>query len=183
MESGASLSIISIKWIIMKKLIILSLLTVPLAVISIPAKAFTQKEKQAVDELLLVTGEGNIGKEIIENFIPELSKILKDSHPSLDDKALYIVEEEIWATAKSNNYYDTRIKNAFYKIYYKHLTLDEVEQLIEFYRSPLGKKTLEIQPHIEKGAFSTGEKIGRSMAQQIVKNVIKRLKSEGYEIN
>jgi uncharacterized protein (TIGR02145 family) len=61
-------------------------------------------------------------------------------------------------------------------IYDKYYTHDEIKQLIIFYESPVGKKSVEISPVIMKEMMAIGQKWG----EKIVQELLKELMAEGY---
>jgi hypothetical protein len=61
-------------------------------------------------------------------------------------------------------------------IYAKYYTEDELVQLIQFYKTPLGKKVIETLPMITQDSYSAGEEWGRKIAEKVQK----RLKEKGY---
>jgi hypothetical protein len=60
-------------------------------------------------------------------------------------------------------------------IYDKHFSNDEIEGLIAFYETPLGKKLISKLPQIMTETTAAGDKYG----QQIANKVIKRMQAEG----
>lgn len=52
-------------------------------------------------------------------------------------------------------------------IYMKHFTHDEIKQLIEFYESPIGKKTVAKLPLVMQESMAAGQKWGEELGQRI----------------
>ncbi len=61
-------------------------------------------------------------------------------------------------------------------IYEKHFTHEDIKQLIVFYESPIGKKLIKTQPQI----FRESLDVGAEWAQKLGKQVIEKLREEGY---
>jgi hypothetical protein len=61
-------------------------------------------------------------------------------------------------------------------IYDRHLTHQDVKQLIAFYESPVGRKLLGVQPQIVGESMALGQEWGRAAAER----VLKRLNEKGY---
>ena len=61
------------------------------------------------------------------------------------------------------------------EVYTRHLTSDEIEDVIRFYASPTGKKMAEKQPAIAQDMMAAGMKIGQEMARKVAE----KMKAEG----
>ncbi len=60
-------------------------------------------------------------------------------------------------------------------IYEKHFTHDEIEQLIAFYESPIGKKLIKVQPQITIESMTAGQE----WAKELIERIKARLPEEG----
>jgi hypothetical protein len=60
-------------------------------------------------------------------------------------------------------------------VYDKHFSNDEIEGMIAFYETPLGKKLVSVLPEIMTESATAGDKYG----QQIATKVIQRMQAEG----
>jgi hypothetical protein len=81
-----------------------------------------------------------------------------------------------------------KIKNDFYlpcetammvKLYDKYYTKSEIEQLIKFYKSPIGQMFVKAQLQISKDASKQGAEFGKTLGKRIAEE----LKKEGYYNN
>lgn len=52
-------------------------------------------------------------------------------------------------------------------VYSKHLTRDEIEQLIRFYESPIGRRLTAVQPMISQESMTAGQMWGEAMGRVI----------------
>jgi len=50
-------------------------------------------------------------------------------------------------------------------IYARHLTREEIEQLIRFYESPIGRRLTAVQPHISQESMVAGQTWGEAMGR------------------
>lgn len=60
-------------------------------------------------------------------------------------------------------------------IYERHFTHDEIEQLIAFYESPIGKKLIKVQPQITIESMTAGQE----WAKVLIERIKARLPEEG----
>ena len=58
----------------------------------------------------------------------------------------------------------------FIKTYDKHFTEKEIDEIIKFYSSPVGKRMLKKQPDIMLEAFELGQKISKKLMPKYFEN-------------
>jgi hypothetical protein len=119
--------------------------------------AQTQSEK-AIDiaTLLRLTSSSQMGLQLIGQMIQSM----KLSLPS--------VPAEFWETFNEEAERDIgTLIQGLVPVYDKHFTHTEIQGLIEFYKSPLGKKLLEKQPIIMKESYQVGEQWGEGVVEKM----------------
>lgn len=130
----------------------------------LPFFAFSQQEQKEPVYQLMETMELD----------QSISKML-DMMMQMPMIASLNVPEEVWTEFKkefsSNSFMDELAP-----IYKKHYTDEEILQLVDFYKSPLGKKTLEVTPAITTESMAVGQKAG----QEAMQKVMEKLEKMGY---
>jgi len=61
-------------------------------------------------------------------------------------------------------------------IYQKHLTLKDLQEIVKFYESPIGKKMAAAQPAITSESMKVGQQWGMNIAMKVQE----ALKAKGY---
>ena len=56
-------------------------------------------------------------------------------------------------------------------IYARHLSDKEVDDLIRFYESPIGKKLISVQPMIMQESMGAGKEWGRQVGERVVQKL------------
>lgn len=67
-------------------------------------------------------------------------------------------------------------------IYQRHFSRDDLEQLIAFYRSPVGRKFFSELPLIQREAMQVGQQWGAAIGQRIGEESEQRIKEKGYKL-
>ncbi len=67
-------------------------------------------------------------------------------------------------------------------IYADKLTADEINEIIKFYKTPVGAKFVQLQPEIAQQSMQLGQAWSRKLGQDIDQEVRKQLKDRGVEI-
>jgi uncharacterized protein len=116
-----------------------------------------------IKRLFELTGVNNISRQILSQLLNDY----KSHYPEVPQK----VWETIAAELKSDEIIDQIIP-----IYNKYFTNEEIKQLIAFYQTPLGKKTIAVLPQISQESYEVGKRYGLVAAQR----ALKKLEAEGY---
>jgi hypothetical protein len=114
-------------------------------------------------ELLEMTGSGKVGVQVMNNMISAFKTKLPN------------VPVEFWDEI-SKEVNPEGLIELVAPIYAKYYTNDELLQLLEFYKSPLGKKVIANMPLITQDSYQIGEEWGRKIGERVER----RLKEKGY---
>ncbi len=166
----------------MKSIFTAILLTL-IAISTLPSMGFseelTPEKEKVIVKLLEVTGSKNIGLQMGNAINQSLANSLKSSNPEIPNRAFEILAEE------TNNLMVKGIDdlmNSIIPLYHKYFTKTEIEELLAFYETPLGKKTIATLPQLMSESMALGQKWGESMIPELVAKVQSRFKEEGIEI-
>lgn len=132
------------------------------------SKCFTQttSSKEHAKMLLEITGSAKLGTQVMRNMISTFKK----SMPSVPD----IFWEDFLKEAKPEMLIDLLIP-----VYIKYYSDEELVKLIEFYKTPLGKKVTETLPLIAQDSYTIGAEWGKQISEQVVKKLLEK----GYSQN
>lgn len=142
-------------------------------VLASPAAADSAPSKDALRDhaelrsdirrLLVLTGAGELGEQMMANMIAQF----RTTMPSVPSAFWDEFQGEVDAD---------EIVELVVPIYARHFTHEDVQALIAFYESPIGRKFVEAQPQILQESMAVGERWGQQLAQR----VMERLASRGY---
>ena len=143
----------------------------------------TLEKKEAIKELLIVTGATQMGELFGNAISQQMIQVLKNSKPDIDPKALDIVNEEIKVLMHEELVVKESLNPFMYPIYHKYLTLEETNGLIRFYKTPLGRKTISVMPKMTQEGMKAGQAWGQSIGVKLQQRVLDRFKKEGIKID
>lgn len=143
----------------MKKVILI------IIIYSLSSNCFSQTPatKEHIKTLLEMTGAGKIGVQVMDNMIATFKK----SAPNVPNE----IWDEFMKDVKPEALIDLIIP-----VYAKYYTDEDINQLIDFYRTPLGKKVVERMPSISQESYQLGAEWGKKLGAQAVK----KLQEKGY---
>ena len=122
------------------------------------------EERKAIRKLLDITGTPKLGLQIAKRIISQM----KRAHPN--------VPEEFWTEFEKEMNKDAFIEMII-PVYEKHFTLEDIEKLIEFYQTDVGRKYVEKLPKLTSESMQAGRQWGRRLGQKVVD----KLRAKGYQ--
>ncbi|MEN3331232.1 MAG: uncharacterized protein V7641_597 [Blastocatellia bacterium] len=169
--------------------------------LTIAAQEPATKKQELIRELLVVTDASNNAKKVIDSVVSEMNKQypqiverLADAEPGLTptqrQKAKQILGEnqarftqQLLERLKQRVDIGQVVESISSSLYDKYFTEDELRDLISFYKTPTGKKTLSVMPqYFAESMQRTGEKLSPILTTVIMemaaeeKERIKRIK-------
>lgn len=132
-----------------------------------------------VIEFFEVTASEDLLKSIkavaVNAFVPRLSAL----NPGKEQLVRELVEEELQrALDEMSKVMEARL----IEVYGQNFTLEEMRQLVAFYRSPLGIKLLQMQPSISRETVALSKTTGQASAERAVKYIFERFHKEGLAL-
>jgi uncharacterized protein len=132
----------------------------------LPSAAQTSTYPATVKKYLEATGSLEIFKTAIGSIMQSFKKMKSE------------VPDELWKdmeTEFSNTSMDDLVA-LLAPVYEKHLTEADLNEVIKFYNSPIGKKLAEKTPAIMTDSMQAGQEWGKKIGQAIAD----KLKEKGY---
>ncbi len=140
-----------------------TLLITSFVLVSFLANAQDNSKREKIKHLLELTGSGKLGMQVMD----QMMSSFKNSYST--------VKQEFWDNfRKEINAND--IENLILPVYDKYYTETDIDQLITFYNSPIGKKMINTMPLVMQESMKAGQNWGREIGEK----VLARLKEKGY---
>ena len=146
--------------------VVLVALVLPLPGVAQTSSPAAAPGKEArIRELLVLTGTGALGTQVMTRMLDSFRKSLPD------------VPAEFWDDFQGQ-VHPEELEAMIVPIYEKHFDESEIDGMLAFYRTALGKKVIRELPGIMNESFSAGQEWGQSIARK----AIEQLKKKGYKI-
>jgi hypothetical protein len=140
-----------------------SLLILSFCVLSLSANAQSTSKSQKINQLLELTGSGKMAIQMIN----QMTTSFKTSYSKAGDKFWEDFKNEVKAED---------LEKMIIPIYDKYYTESDIDQLIVFYNSPVGKKMISTMPQVMQESMIAGQAWGK----QISEKVLEQLKAKGH---
>jgi uncharacterized protein len=115
-----------------------------------------ERKDKMIREILQLTGSAALSRQVMEQLLPPLKQAIPNVPESFWD--------EFMAEVDANE-----LANLVVPVYSKHFTLEELEQLVAFYKTPLGKKLINEMPLVLKESMVIGQEWGADIAQRALR--------------
>ena len=143
----------------MKSLIFITLLC--FGSFSLSAQQTTVEDD--IRQMLELSGSGKLGMQVMENMAVQYRQILPD------------VPGEFWDGMMKEIKADDLI-DLIVPVYKKYFTQAEIQQLVAFYKTPIGQKVTATLPLITTESMQIGQQWGQEIGQKVVQ----KLQEKGY---
>jgi len=129
-----------------------------------PADIDPQKDAR-IRELMDVTGAKNMGQQLIEAGMEQFRSSVLDSQPD-NPRAKQFVDAFV---VRFQKHFDAdSLNERVIPIYDKYLTAEDLQGLLDYYRSPLGQRMLKVLPEVTRESQEAGFALGKKAAQEIM---------------
>ena len=144
------------------------------AVAQAPDEAF----RSEIEELMQVTGALQIGTQfagiMTASFLDNLRRTSPDVSPRVFEIAEDVIKEEIAKAFATGS-----LRTSLVSVYAKYFTRADVQGLLAFYRSDLGRKVIRTLPDVMQESTAAGQEWGKRLAPTVESALERRLRSEG----
>ena len=132
----------------------------------------------AAHELLNLTGAGKQFEAVIPLITQQMTKMLASQKPEKRQEIEQVMEGLSGEMIKHKQELIDEIAG----LYATAFSDEDFAGLIAFYKTPTGKKFIEMQPNITKGSMLIGQRWGQKIGAQLEKSAREELKKRGIEL-
>jgi len=127
-----------------------------------PHRADPSKEAD-IRKLMDLTGANTLGEQLMNAGMEQFRSSVLDSQPD-NPRAKQFVDAFVAGFQKR---FDAKsLSEAQIPIYDKYLAAEDLQGLLEYYSSPLGRRMLKVLPQIAQESQAAGFSLGKKAAQQ-----------------
>ncbi len=127
--------------------------------------------------LMKMTGTLEIANQTAHTVFQQMVQHMKKANPEIPDRAVQVIEQETVAFFQE---IIPDMMNKVVPIYGQHFTHDEIKQLIAFYDTEIGKKTIRTLPQLMQQVMATSNQYMNGVMPQYMQRITQRLEAEGF---
>ncbi len=158
-------------------LVLSALLCLPALAEDAPA---SPPEKQAdIRKLMDIMGTGNLPRQLAASGSRRMFQALKTARPETPERAQEVMQQELAQLLAENMDGSGGLNGRIVPVYDKHFTHEEIRELLAFYQTSLGRKTLGVMPRVNMESLVATQQWLASLRPEIDRRVTEALRREG----
>ena len=130
-----------------------------------------------LEEVVMLGAESTL-----ERLFPILKKATAQNNQAVSETVFAILKTSTLSLVKRQISAKNGLMDRVVPLYDKHYTKDEIQSLIRFYETPLGKKVSALRPQIAKEGMVVAEEWINFLEPLLVQALARSLEKEGYVI-
>jgi hypothetical protein len=132
-----------------------------------------------IKRLIEVTGSADVAEQFAAAASQQIFHTLKITRPDIPDRALAVIDKELVALFSEKVSAPGGLIDQIIPVYDKYFTGQEIKELLAFYQSPTGRKTMVVLPKVTNETMEAGQRFGQSLGPEIQERAVEALKREG----
>ena len=146
------------------------------------ADELTPEKRAEIERLIKLTGGRITASQVADATMQRLAATLKKSKADIPDRVLAALNRELVVFFRPHVEAPGGLADRLTALYHRNFTHAEITQLIAFYQTPFGRKTIDTLPKLTGEAISTANTWARALRPAIRERVEAVLKQEGMEV-
>lgn len=131
-----------------------------------------------IAQLLQVSGAGNVVQQIAPLLARQVTGVMRASNPSISDRVVDVVTQVVTSYLTDPNRTHV-LMDQIGDVYARTFSPAEIQQLIAFYDTPVGRKLAASLPQITNESAQIGQAWARQMIPGLRQAIGERLRAEG----
>jgi uncharacterized protein len=132
-----------------------------------PAKIDPVKEAD-IRQLMDLTGAKDLGQQLMSAGITQFRSSVTESQP---DNPRANQFADAFALRFEKHFDPHSLTETVIPIYDKHLSNEDLKQLLAYYQSPFGQRMLKVLPEVARESQVAGFKLGQKAAQEVMEEL------------
>ena len=115
---------------------------------------------KSIRTLMELTGAGDLGKQMMYQMLPALQQMAPNAPQAYWDAFMKEVDTDEMITL-------------IIPVYQKQFSEKDIQELITFYKTPVGQKFIKAQPQILQESMAIGQQWGQALARKVLNDLQK----------
>lgn len=132
--------------------------------------------RKTAQELFTITKVESLSLQMVDTLMGQLLPAFNQVNPGKESDVSEILREEFTLAFAGMM---PKFTEEMLKIYYKHFDQQDLIAMLDFYKSPIGKKFIDRMPLITQDSMNAGIAMGRQVAAAALLNCVRRMQEKG----
>ena len=130
-------------------------------------------------ELMTLTESDRLLDQFLAMFTPQVSALIEKANPEKGPLVRKIMDEMMLPEMRKQI---PEAIDEIAKVYAMHFSLEELNELIAFYKSPIGRKFVQQQSPLMADLSRVGQEWGQRTVLRALRNLAPKLKEQGIDV-
>ena len=129
-------------------------------------------------KLIEVSGGRELAQQLLQQYVKQSMGMVRKLRPDIPASSLPAVERDLSAFVAEKLAAPGGLLDLVAAVYARHFTPEEIRQLLAFYESPVGRKSVATLPQIMKESRDAAQGLGISLIPELNRRVSEVLRRE-----
>ncbi|MFT7221493.1 MAG: hypothetical protein ACI8Z1_003115 [Candidatus Azotimanducaceae bacterium] len=134
-----------------------------------------------IRQLMEVTGAKANHAALTRTFSQQMISVLQAGNTDIDPAAVEIIQTEVEAML-NEQLRDEKLQQRMYQLYARYFTLEELQGLVAFNTSKIGRRANRIMPVLLRESMSAAQAWSEDIAPEMSSRVKRQLENAGYSV-
>jgi hypothetical protein len=156
-------------------------LVVLIAGIAIPASAADASgsaKRRDIQRLMEVTGSAELAAQFTDVFSEQMFHGFKAVAPDIPVRALEVMKAELTQLFSERMAGPEGLLEQMVPIYDRHFSHRDIQELLAFYRTPIGRKSIAVMPIIVQESMLAGQRWAQALGPEMQRRLMEALQRE-----
>jgi hypothetical protein len=140
----------------------------------VSADELTPEKRADIRQLIGIAG-AKLPAQLAQATAQSTTRLLRDARPGIPERFYAVLDRELLALFEERMETPGGLVERLTSVYAAHFTHPEVKQLLAFYQTPVGRKSMEVLPLLVNESSAWGQ----ALAPEVHKRLQAALKKEG----
>jgi len=146
-----------------------------------PATEISDEKKAVIDELLEITGALEVATIMGDAAANQMLTAIQRTNGQIPPEVVAIIRDETHKIMQEEFVDNGFISEVSYVIYDRHFTTAELQEVVDFYKSPTGAKVARLMPQVTQEAMIESQKHMQTLRPIIQQRFTERFEAEGIK--
>ena len=135
-------------------------------------------KRQQIREIIEITNAADLGERMIEFMVGRLAPAFEAMNPGKGAVVSSILRREFMAVTAERR---ADFEEIIVLVYDERFSAEEIDGLLTFYRSPLGRRLIEEMPAIVDRSMQAGQLLGEEIGREALRRAISSMQEQGLD--
>ena len=142
----------------------------------------TEEKRNNIIKLMEMTKALDMGLQMSQTMTSQLTNVLSKTNPEIPKEKYVLLQEVVDSVIEEQVRGEGGFIEKLIPVYHRYYTNEDLEGLIAFYQTSLGKKTIDVMPNLMQDSVTAGQLWGQQLGPLVINKLKVEFEKEGYTL-